>query len=259
MKKNGVILLLILPILFFSPCLTTKQTNLLREPEGSIPNYASVETIGEYTVKPGDELNVRISVPGESTQTESLYSLFSALYTDDNNDTKLRTLSVSPEGSIYFPYIGDIPVAGKTTLDIQTELEKRINKEILTEDGSLVHVSLANRFFSVIGESGVGRYDIPKEQLTIYQALSQSKDIRPYGDRSRVKVIRQTENGTAIREFDLRSADIVNSEFYYIQPNDVIYVQPLGRQFWGISSFSSIFAVITTISSLGIAIYNFAK
>jgi polysaccharide export outer membrane protein len=111
----------------------------------------------------------------------------------------------------------------------------------------------------VIGESRVGRYPIAKEQTTIYQALAQSQDINPYGDRSKVKIIRQTDSGTVVKTFDIRSKDIINSEFYYIQPNDVIYIQPLGRQFWGIDSFGAIFAIISTVASIGLVIYNFSK
>ena len=148
---------------------------------------------------------------------------------------------------------------GKTTLEVQNLLETRINQDILTVEGCIIHVSLSNRYFSVIGESSAGRYSIAKEQLTIFQALSKSHDVKSYDDRSQVKVIRQTEKGTIIKTFDLRSSDIVNSEFYYIQPNDVICVQPLKRQFVGINSFGGIFAIITTMASLDIMVYNLVK
>jgi polysaccharide export outer membrane protein len=235
--------------------LTTRQTNLLQETSDG-RQYPKVEAIGEYRIKVGDELRVNISMPSDFTKTESLYRLFTGNSSLYDGNSKLRSLAVSPEGNIYFPYIGNIYVLDKTTLDVQIELEGKINNEILVEKGCLVSVSLDNRYFSVIGESGVGRYSIAKEQLTIYQALSQSKDIHPYGDRSRIKVIRQTQSGTVIRTFDLKTMAIVNSDYYYIQPNDVIYIQPLKRQFWGINSFGSLFAVITTLSSLGITVYN---
>jgi polysaccharide export outer membrane protein len=259
-KHLKTVFILFLQVVIFTSCLTTKQTNLLQPPGGDIPRYSQAKKIGEYTIKPGDELRVQISVPGDNSKTESLYRLFTI---DDSSvdlgDNKLRTLAVSPEGNIYFPYIGDIYVAGKTTIDVQTELETRVNREILSGENCLVYVRLGNRYFSVIGESHAGRYPINKEQLTIYQALSQSMDVNPYGDRSKVKIIRRTMDGTLIKIFDLRSAEIVNSEFYYVQPNDVIYIQPLPRQFWGVNSFGSVFAIITTVSSLGIMIYNLAK
>ena len=263
MKKYMLFFTLILTALLFTSCLTTRQTNLLREPGGSIPSYPQVESIGEYTIKPGDELSVLITTSEENSKTARVFRLFSIQNLINNTNSisnKLSTLSVSPRGDIYFPYIGEINVAGKTTLEIQTELENIINEGLFTEEGGcIVYVRLSNRFFSVIGQSSAGNYSIAKEQLTIYQALSQSRDISTYGNRSKVKIIRQTERGTIIRQFDLRSEDIVNSEFYYIQPNDVIYIEPLSRQFWGINSFGAIFAIITTMSTLGISVYNLVK
>lgn len=258
-KLNSVaVICLLLPL--FTSCLTTRQTNLLQEPKGGIPSYPQSEEAEEYTIKPGDELNVRISVPKESSETEALFGLFSAGgYMGQTETNKIRTLTVSPEGNIYFPYLGDMDVLGKTTLEVQTELESRINRDLVADEACLVIVSLENRFFSIIGESAAGRYPIAKERLTIFQALSQSKDINPYGNRAEVKVIRQTETGSEIRTFDLRSEDIVNSAYYYIQPNDVIYIKPLKRQFWGINSFGSVFAVLATSVNLAVVVYNLFK
>lgn len=265
-------ILLLSLVIAASSCVTTKQTNLLREPGGGIPSYPPAEAIGEYTVNPGDELNVVISLPQENVQigtttgasaantTASLFRLFSLRNNTVGGDgNKLRTFAVSPDGSIYFPYLGNIHVAGKTTLEIQTELETRLKSDIIQDEECFVYVSLNNRYYSVIGEASVGRFSIPKEQMTIFQALAQSGDIRQYGNRAKVKILRQQGDQTLIKEFDLRSEDVINSEFYYIQPNDVIYIEPLKKQFWGINSFGSIFAVITTIASLGVVVYNLTK
>ncbi|MDL2223581.1 polysaccharide biosynthesis/export family protein [Bacteroidales bacterium OttesenSCG-928-M11] len=261
MKKIKFGLLSCLCLIILSSCLTTKQTNLLREPKGDIPSYPQAKSIGEYTIKPGDELRIQITVPSDLSSTQSLFILFSSNSNYGSGADKIRTFSVSPEGTIYFPYLGTIHVQGKTTLEIREILEFRLNNGdfLKVEEGCLVNVSLDNRYFSVIGESGVGRYDIAKEQMTIFQALAQSRDINPYGDRAKIKIIRKTNLGSEIRTFDLRSEDIINSEYYYVQPNDVIYIQPLGRQFWGINSFGSIFALISTVATLGISIYSLIK
>lgn len=250
--------MVLLQVFLFSSCLTTRQTNLLQEPGGGTPFYKKVPEIGEYRIKRGDELAVQIRMPNTAAgaRTAALFSLFN----NAEGSSRLQTLTVSPKGIIYFPFLGEIYVIGKTTLDVQTELEARINREIFTEEGAVVAVRLANRFYSVIGEAGVGHHPIPKEQLTIFQALAISGEIRQFGDRSHVRIMRRESDGTTtVRTFDLRSAAIVNSEFYYVQPNDVIYVQPLGRQFLGISSFSSVFAILTTLASMGILIYRLTK
>ena len=259
MKRNKIVFVLVLlQVILFSSCLTTKQMNLLQEPRGGIPFYRKVQEIGEYRIKRGDELAVQVMIQNTSStaRTAELFNWFSTV----NTESRLQTLTVSPAGIIYFPYLGDIYVVDRTTLEIQIELEARINRDIFAEEACVVNVQLANRYYSVIGEAGVGQFAILKEQLTIFQALAQSGNIRDFGDRSKVRIIRRESDGTTlIRTFDLRSSTVINSEFYYIQPNDIIYVQPLGRRFLGLSSFSSIFAIMTTVASLGFLIYNFTK
>ncbi|MDH8702307.1 polysaccharide export outer membrane protein [Dysgonomonadaceae bacterium PH5-43] len=260
MRNIKNIILALLFVFSLTSCLTTKQTNLLQEGKGNISGSSDVK-IEEYTIKEGDELMVRITVPVDSRKAAAMFSLFSGTgggYGSDSGD-RLRTLSVSSDGTIYFPYLGDIKVINKTVQEVQGTLEKRIKEEILTDEGCNVYVNLSNRYYSVIGESNSGRYNINKEHLTIFQALSQSRDIKPYGDRSIVKIIRETKEGTLIKTFDLRSSDVVNSEFYYIQPNDIIYIQPMKKQFFGINSFGAIFAIVSSVASLGIMIYNLTK
>ena len=256
MKNKLLIGLLLFQAILFSSCLTTQQTNLLREPGGSIPAYPKVQGIGEYRIKPGDELNVQISV--FDTPTAQLFSLYAGAGSSSmGSGWKIRMFTVSPQGNIYFPYLGEIYVKDKTTLEVQNILTNKLNTEISFQCSAIV--ALGNRFYSVVGESSTGNFAIEKEQTTIYQALSKSQDIGPYGNRSKVKIIRQTSSGTIVKTFDLRSADVVNSEFYYIQPNDVIYIQPLGRQFLGLSSFGALFAMVSTVISVGLSIYSFAK
>lgn len=257
MKRIIINIVIVLQMLFLTSCLTTKQTNLLQEPGSGIPSYSqSYAPVEEYRVKMGDQLIIMLTANPLDVSTTQLFNLFSSRSVSDRGET-LRSFPVKTDGTIYFPYLGDIYVKGKTTLEIQQLMEKLINENISSD--CIVKVSLENRYYSVIGESNANRYLMPKEQMTIHQALAQSRDIKPFGDRKRVKIIRQMENGTMIKVFDLRSQDIVNSEFYYIQPNDIIYIQPLGRRFLGLDSFGAVFAVFSTVVSLGLMTYNFVK
>ena len=259
MKRIIINVVIILQVLFLTSCLTTKQTNLLQEPGLGIPSYPKVNTpVEEYRVKIGDQLTIVVTTNPMDILTSQLFSYFSARSMASNaTGDALRGFPIKTDGTIYFPYLGDIYVRGKTILEIQQLIEQRINESI--SDDCIVRVFLENRYYSVIGESMAGRFPIVKEQMTIYQALAQCKDVNPYGDRKQVKIVRQVDGATVIKVFDIRSKDIVNSEFYYVQPNDVIYIQPLGRQFLGLSSFGAVFAVVSTVVSLGLMIYNLVK
>ena len=250
---------IMLQVLFLTSCLTTKQTNLFQKPGADVPSYPSINIpVEEYRIKSGDQLLIAITSNPMDQSTTKLFSYFSMTtlnYEGGGEEGSSRSFPVTVDGAINFPYLGNIYVKGKTTLEIQHLIEKRLHENI-SED-CFVRVFLDNRYYSVIGEASTGKYPIAKEQMTIYQALAQSGEIRPYGDRRQVKIIRQMDGGTMIKAFDLRSKDIVNSEFYYIQPNDVIYIQPLGREFLGFSSFGAAFTVISTVISLGVMIYKF--
>ena len=240
-------------------CLMTRHTNLLQESKHYNEGINEEEALSEYRICSGDEL--RISVMSLNPETNALFSIFSPNNMQNSNTqgqggSNLSAFPVYLDGTIDFPYLGQIYVKGKTTLEIKLLMEEEM--KLLSKDCA-VNVSLNNRYFSVIGESSVGRYPIAKEKTTIYQALAQARDIRPYGDRNQVKLIRQTEAGTIVKVFDVQSQDVINSEFYYIQPNDVIYIQPMGRQFWGVNSFGAIFAVVSTVLSFGLMIYNHVK
>lgn len=258
MKTTNLLVFSLLCCCFlFTSCLTSRHTNLLVDNGKSSQEISEKDAIDEYRICSGDEL--RITILSLNPETNALFSLFSPSMTitqTQSQNSGLTSFPVSPDGTIDFPYLGAVSVKGKTTLEVKLLLEEKL--DVVTKDCS-VQVSLNNRYFSVIGESASGRYPIVKEKTTILQALAQANDIRPYGDRTKVKVIRQTETGTVIREFNVQTQDVVNSEFYYIQPNDVIYIQPMGRQFWGMSSFGAVFAVLSTVTSVGLMIYNFVK
>ena len=87
-----------------------------------------------------------------------------------------------------------------------------------------------------------------KEHLTIYQALALAGDIDVYGDRFSISIMRKSAEGTVVKEFDITDKNIVDSEYYYVQPNDVIYVKPMKGKFFGMATFpfTLIFTGVTT-------------
>lgn len=92
---------------------------------------------------------------------------------------------------------------------------------------------------------------MPKTSMTIFEALAIGSSLGPYADRSKVSIIRQTDSGSKTKTFDLRSKDIIDTEFYYIQPNDVIYVPQLKRKFLGsTTSFAGAFGLITSLAGV---------
>ena len=82
-------------------------------------------------------------------------------------------------------------------------------------------------------------------------------DIADFGDRSSIKLVREAGDSTVIKTFDVRSKDIINSEFYYVEPNDVIYIRKIKGNSFGINSAAATVSVVATTFSFGVLIYSF--
>jgi polysaccharide export outer membrane protein len=119
-----------------------------------------------------------------------------------------------------------------------------------------VEVNIIRSSFSVISDLGSGVFTLPKEKVTIFEALAMAGDIGDFGDRSQVRIIREIEGQTLVKVFDVRSEDIINSEFYYIEPNDVIYIQRIKGQSFGINSVATTISVAATTLAFGGFIYG---
>lgn len=249
-------------VVCFSSCITAKDTNLMQD----IPkDYSTIPPPDEYRIIPGDVLQVVVYVYDDE-ETEKLFKgytpqrvnsrvadLGTGAFGGWGGATEEGTRGSSPitvyaDGTINFPYLGRIYVSDLTLLEIRTLLTSRL-KEISANASA--NVTLMNNFFSIIGESGARRVEMRSNNLTIYQALSTSGNISDYSSRRKVNIIRQANGETIVKTFDLRSKDIINTEFYYIQPNDVIYFpQTQGKFFGATTSFVGLFGLITSFITI---------
>jgi polysaccharide export outer membrane protein len=123
-----------------------------------------------------------------------------------------------------------------------------------------VKLSIANKTFTVIGDAGTGVFNIPRDRFTIYQALSMSGEVQHAGDYKHVRILRVNEKGTEILEFDIRPKSIIESKYYYIYPNDIIYVQRAPSAFYKIeNSWSNFVGVISSSLSLLFTVLYYQK
>lgn len=265
MKSKVQIYILLLIILgSFGSCITYKDTDLLQD----IPKEYSKVLAEDYRIIPGDMLTVSIY-----TLDDDAAALFSnyrpALFGSNNteatgaNTSEVRSMqglrnskpiNVYADGTINFPYIGDIPVEGLTVFEVRKLLNDKLS---LFAQGTTADVVLYNNFFSILGESGATRIIMPSEKVTILQALSLGGSLSNYADRTKVSILRQTKDGTEKMTFDLRSKDIINSEYYYIQANDVIYFPQTNKRFLGgTNSFAGMVGLVTSLLGTIVLLYN---
>lgn len=133
---------------------------------------------------------------------------------------------VDSEGNIDFPILGKIKVDGLSRLQLTELIKNKLIDEDLIKD-PIVTVQMLNFKISIMGEvARPGSFTITSDRVTLLEALSMAGDLTIYGKRDRVAVIREVDGKRTILYHDLRSADLFRSPCYYLQQNDIVYVEP---------------------------------
>lgn len=264
MRKKIQIALCGLLIGLLSSCVTARKVNYMQEPDRQIPTYADTLSFEDYELRIGDRMYIYVySLDENITKMYNAGGSGSMVRQQMNQGNMsgsydLYTYLVDEQGNIEFPTIGKIPVRGLTTREVKRKLEEELSKllqEIPGYSTVSVEVNIVNRTFSIIGAQS-GRYVINKEKMTIFEALAMAGDLGEFNSRKEIKLVREKEGKTTIKTFDVRSKDIVNSEYYYIEPNDIIYIRQIPGYSFGINSASTALGICATTISFGVFVYS---
>lgn len=137
------------------------------------------------------------------------------------------------------------------------KIEKMLLEEYFKEEANIfVTVKLAGIRYTTLGEIGQGSQVIYKDHVTIMEAIANAGGIQDLGDREHVKIVRQYPHGEEVHTVDVTSLDVTKSPYYYIQPNDMIVVNPLPRKALGLGTTGlEVFRTITGLITLATSIY----
>lgn len=243
------LLILIIVLLTATSCVSLKKVRYLQnEAEQKSPDAIefSNETDPNYRVQNGDNLYIDVNSldpkninPFESNQNMSYQ-------TNSEMSVYLNSYMVSDSGFISFPVIGRVSVAGLTIAEIKNKLQETINDFFQLTD---VTVKLVNYKISLLGEvTRPGTYLVYQENINIFQAVSMAGDLLPYANREKIMIIRKSEKGSTVYRVNLLNTAILESPAYYLQPGDIIYVEPMNSKNYAFTAFpyTLIFATITT-------------
>jgi len=166
--------------------------------------------------------------------------------------------SVDDSGYLELPVLGKIKVVGMSILQAQAAVQKEIDK-YFTE--AYVKMGMGGIRFSVMGEvSRPGKYTVMQNRLTLLEALANAGELKTDANRRRVQLIRQYPGGSRVVVLDLTDRNLLASPYYFVRPNDVIYVAPLRvRELGsGLTAQQSMGTILTAISLLvnSILLYN---
>ena len=170
-----------------------------------------------------------LPVVAASTRNTTLNSATGAkVQSTPTTQEGMSSYTVSPQGTIDFPVLGTMHVAGMTRAEIAAYIKGELIGRNLVKDPTVV-VEFLNTGISVMGEvNGPGRYDMNRDNITVLEALSLAGDLTIQGRRENVKVMREESDGTLrIYTVDLtKGKDLIKSPGYYLKQNDIIYVEP---------------------------------
>lgn len=255
MKKH-FLLLFFLP-LFFS-CVPGKDLVYL---QGNPESFDEIQRINNtpYKLQVDDILNINIK-----TTNEELVSVFQKTESAGIGNNQVGNnagvgyfsdYSVDSYGNIRLPTLGEINVLGYTTLEVRKKIQKGLRKFIKEQENLFVTVKLSGIKFTVIGEVvSPGTKILFQNRVSVIEAIANSGDITNVGNRKAVEIIRTNEFGAQKFIIDLTKIEALNSEVFFIKPNDYINVIPLKQKAWGtgttglqtLSTFVSIFTLITS-------------
>ncbi len=210
-----------------------------------------------HLIQPFDQLMIRINAFDGSTEeflnreftTEHVYSK------DINYDPPslyFNSYTVDGDGNIYLPLLDKVLVKGLTLSELKIKLDKEYAPYLKFAS---TNVKLANMRVTVIGEvKDPGVHYLHNERATLLDAIGLAGDFTDFSNRKKVKVIRQNKEGSYSSYLNMNRDDFIYTEFYYCQPYDVIYVEPLKAKSWNVSTPS--IGVLLSAISVGALLLN---
>ncbi|MFK7782453.1 polysaccharide biosynthesis/export family protein [Psychroserpens sp.] len=232
-------------------CIPHKDIVYLQEKSASSDStQVMVQQQKPYRIQVNDILNIRIKVLDQDNVT-----IFNPVGDGDLGASNAERayfdgFMVDLHGNIRIPELGRINVLGYTTEAIEELVKEKLLEEQFKETANIfITVKLAGLRFTVNGEVGApGSITLFQNRVNIFEAIANSGEIDLTGNRKEVQIIRQYPQGQQIHTIDLTDKNVMNSPFYYIQPNDIIYVKPLKQKTWGTGTTGR--ETLTTIISI---------
>lgn len=228
-------------VLFFAAvsCVSKKKLVYLQgTPGGS--SSATYEPI----IQPDDMLFIHLT--SENTEAVAPFNAIDARQL--NNNTNYLSYLVNKDGKIDFPVLGELKAAGLTRSEFTEMLKTRLRSYVTDP---VVNMRFLNFRVTVLGEvSRPGRVESEGDRLTLLDAIAQSGDLTLYGMRQNILIVRDNNGEKTFNRVDVTAADFVNSPFYYLKQNDVIYVEPRRAKVDSTAIGGNVTTIISIISFL---------
>lgn len=251
-----VFFLFVIGIMFFTSCISRRDLVYLQNKDGADPESSIyVVPAKPYRFQIDDVLS--LSIKAIDPKLVSIFSTVEGEVGKSPTALYYDGFTVDDHGNIRIPVLGEMNVIGYTADEVRLRIEKRLLAEYFNKEANLfVTVKLAGFKYTITGEIGsTGTKTLYQDRVTIMEAIANSGDISITGNRKAVTIMRQSPTGVVMHDVDLTDISVMKSPYYYLQPNDFIFIKPLKQKTWGtgktglesISTFVSLFSLATTM------------
>ena len=222
---------LLLLIIIMASCVPQKKIRYFQdmaEEQDTVKSDFPNNKIKQYKIQTGDNLFIRVRSVDDQGDIAVGEKGATNYYTEAG--IYLNSYSVNEQGIVEFPLIGEVYVKDLTIEEIRDKIQGLVDEYV---KNTTVIVKLANFRVTLIGEfHRPGKYLVYQDDITIFQAIALAGDMTDFARRSEIVLVRLTENGSKMYTLDLNDQDILESDYYYMMPNDILYASPLkGKQF----------------------------
>lgn len=255
MKKVFFSLILLMLISLIGSCSGSKKIAYFQNIDSL--NLAASGGLYDAKIMPKDQLTITVSTI--DPQAASPFNLSTAGNNGQLSPTgNLQGYLVDNDGNIDFPVIGKLHVVGLTKTQCQDLIKQKISPYLATTERPIVTVRMSSYRITVIGEvNNPGVIPVTTEKMSVIEALAQAGDLTLYGKRDNVMLIREDATGTkSSHRLNLNDANLINSPYYYLQQNDILYVEPNGVKAKG-SGIGSSTTIWFSVTGMAVSLATF--
>lgn len=258
--KKG--LLLVVAVVALASCASHKHVAYFQNSQET--DLSKSQYLYDARIMPKDQLSITVSTINDEAAVPfnlTVPTPMTAGQRSSYSQAMLQTYLVDNDGNINYPILGQIHVGGLTKSECEKMIQDKIRPFMSAVENPIVTVRMTGYQISVIGEvARPGTFTVSREKISVLEALAQAGDLTIYGQRKNVQLIREDSTGQkSIHVFDLTDADIINSPYFYLQQNDVIYVTPnkVKAQNSSVGSMTTLwFSATSILISLTSLLYN---
>ena len=259
MKKIFLPLVIVMAVMFMNSCETSKQVPYMQNIDSI--SLAASQYLFDARIKPKDELHITVHTTDPAVSAP--FNLFVSRRMGTTGELgsgagSLQGYLVDNDGTINFPVIGRVSVVGLTKTQCENLLQEKLAPYLAKTEKPVVTVRMSTFRVTLLGDfSSPKVVAVTSEKMSLLEALASGGDLTLYGKRQNVLLIREDATGKkTVHRIDLTDANFINSPYYYVQQNDVIYVEPnatkaknsaLGQS---VTIWFSFISIATSVASL---------